>query len=469
MHGLDRRKGVAALVPAAAAAALIALTLVQPGQATPRATSATCTQHGTVTFGVAGGAIPALDPNTIASAAQWTIQPLLYNGLTKYAHDGSVLPDLALRWKHSADLKTWWFFLRHGVKYADGRPFTAKDVVANVTRVLDPATASQARGNIKDVQSVRAIGDYEVRFKTGSAELDLPGSGLPHEDERRREHREQGSEARGQRHRAVPGRELHPRPDALARPEPELLGPEAVLQQDQLRAPARPDVNGHGLHRRQARPCVPGSDVGGRQDQERQERVDPQADDDLERAGVGGRHHLAAVRQRGSPVRPSRMRSTARPWSRWRSRARRPPRSRTTWSTRPTRRSTRSSPPTRSTSTRRSSSSRRQAFSPGRRSVPDRRHARVDDDGRDPAAGPEEDRPRPHDRPEGREHVSRRVLPAGQVLSRRDRRELPLAPAEPGPHARLPHLGQVRVQLEQRAPTTACCRRRSAAPPVRRS
>src|SRR6476646_4397621 len=87
MHGLDRRKGVAALVPAAAAAALIALTLVQPGHATPRVTSATtCTQHGTVTFGVAGGAIPALDPNTIASAAQWTIQPLLYNGLTKYAH-----------------------------------------------------------------------------------------------------------------------------------------------------------------------------------------------------------------------------------------------------------------------------------------------------------------------------------------------------------------------------------------------
>ena len=175
MHGLDRRKGVAALVPAAAAAALIALILVQTGHATPRGTSATtCTQHGTVTFGVAGGAIPALDPNTIASAAQWTIQPLLYNGLTKYAHDGSVLPDLAVSWKHSADLKTWWFFLRHGVKYANGRPFTAKDVVANVTRVLNPATASQARGNIKDVQSVRAIGDYEVRFKTGSPSSILP-------------------------------------------------------------------------------------------------------------------------------------------------------------------------------------------------------------------------------------------------------------------------------------------------------
>jgi peptide/nickel transport system substrate-binding protein len=175
MHGLDRRNGVVAVFTAATAVALVALALVQSGNATPRAAAAsTCTQHGTVTFGVGGADIPALDPNTIASAAQWTIQPLLYNGLTKYAHDGSVLPDLATSWKHSADLKTWWFFLRHGVKYANGRPFTAKDVVANVLRVLNPATASQARGNIKDVRSVRAIGDYEVRFKTGSPSSIFP-------------------------------------------------------------------------------------------------------------------------------------------------------------------------------------------------------------------------------------------------------------------------------------------------------
>jgi peptide/nickel transport system substrate-binding protein len=174
MHGLDRRKSLAALA-LAAAAALATLALGSSGQAAPRAASATtCTQHGTITFGVGGGAIPALDPNTIASAAQWTIQPLLYNGLTKYAHDGSVLPDLAVSWKHSDDLKTWWFFLRHGVKYANGRPFTAKDVVANVLRVLNPATASQARGNIKDVRSVDAIGKYEVRFKTGSPSSILP-------------------------------------------------------------------------------------------------------------------------------------------------------------------------------------------------------------------------------------------------------------------------------------------------------
>jgi len=175
MHGLKRRHGVAVLALVAAFAA-VALGSVQSSRATAKVTGATsaCKQHGTITMGVAGGVIPALDPNTIASAAQWTIQPLLYNGLTKYAHDGSVLPDLATKWKHSADLKTWWFFLRHNVRYANGRPFTAKDVVANVLRVLNPATASQARGNIKDVRSVDAIGKYEVRFKTGSPSSIFP-------------------------------------------------------------------------------------------------------------------------------------------------------------------------------------------------------------------------------------------------------------------------------------------------------
>jgi peptide/nickel transport system substrate-binding protein len=175
MQGLKKRHATAALAFVAAITAA-ALASVQASQATSKAAGATstCTPKGTLTVGVAGGDIPALDPNTIATAAQWTIQPLLYNGLTKYAHDGSVLPDLATSWKHSADLKTWYFYLRHNVKYANGRPFTAKDVVANVLRVLNPATASQARGNIKDVRSVDALGNYEVRFKTGSPSSIFP-------------------------------------------------------------------------------------------------------------------------------------------------------------------------------------------------------------------------------------------------------------------------------------------------------
>jgi peptide/nickel transport system substrate-binding protein len=84
------------------------------------------------------------------------------------------VPDLATRWKHSADLKTWWFFLRHDARYQDGRPFTADDAVANILRVLDPKVPSQARGNIKDFRSVRAINKYEIRIKLGSPSSIVP-------------------------------------------------------------------------------------------------------------------------------------------------------------------------------------------------------------------------------------------------------------------------------------------------------
>jgi len=136
--------------------------------------AATCKPYGTLSYGIAGAGITALDPNTIAAAAQWPLNSLVYEGLTTYDQDGNAVPDLATRWKHSADDKTWWFFLRRDVHYQDGRPFTSADVVQNILRVLDPKVPSQARGNIKDIQSVRAINKYEVRFRLGSPSSILP-------------------------------------------------------------------------------------------------------------------------------------------------------------------------------------------------------------------------------------------------------------------------------------------------------
>ena len=41
---------------------------------------------------------------------------------------GSIVPDLALGWAWSEDAKELTFKLRQGVKWHDGKPFTAKDV-----------------------------------------------------------------------------------------------------------------------------------------------------------------------------------------------------------------------------------------------------------------------------------------------------------------------------------------------------
>jgi peptide/nickel transport system substrate-binding protein len=174
MHGFMRRWRWIATLATAGVAVLGAVAVGPAGLGTAGAGAATCKSYGTLSYGIAGGGITALDPNTIANAAQWPLNSLVYEGLTTYDKNGNAVPDLATRWKHSADNKTWWFFLRHDVRYQDGRPFTADDAVKNILRVLDPAVPSQARANIKDFQSVRAIGKYEVRIRLGSASSIVP-------------------------------------------------------------------------------------------------------------------------------------------------------------------------------------------------------------------------------------------------------------------------------------------------------
>lgn len=173
MHGFKRHwRPLAVAVAAALAVCLVA---AAAGPASVRTAQSTkCKPYGTLSYGIAGGGISALDPNTIANAAQWPLNSLVYEGLTTYDKNGNSVPDLAAKWKHSSDLKTWWFYLRHDAHYQDGRAFTSADAVANILRVLDPKIPSQARANIKDFRSVRAINKYEIRIRLGSPSSIVP-------------------------------------------------------------------------------------------------------------------------------------------------------------------------------------------------------------------------------------------------------------------------------------------------------
>jgi len=176
-----KRKLLAATAALAVAAVAGGGAVVAPAQSAPAAyavSAATgCTSSkGTLKYGIAGAGISQLDPNTINFAGQAPIQTLLYNGLAKYDRNMNVVPDLATKWRASADLKTWWFTLRKGVKYSSGRTFTAEDVRANILRVLDPKVPSQQRANAKDIRSARVLNPYLIRFKLGSPSAILPNA-----------------------------------------------------------------------------------------------------------------------------------------------------------------------------------------------------------------------------------------------------------------------------------------------------
>jgi peptide/nickel transport system substrate-binding protein len=144
------------------------------GRTTPAGAISCKATKGTITYGISGAGITALDPNTISFAGQEPLQTLLYDGLTAYDKHMHVVSDLATSWSSSKNLMAWTFQLRHGVHYANGRLFTAADARSNIMRVLDPTVASQAQGQISDIKSVRTVGKYRL-----AVQLSHPNALLP--------------------------------------------------------------------------------------------------------------------------------------------------------------------------------------------------------------------------------------------------------------------------------------------------
>lgn len=117
-----KKLGVVAM---AAAAALI---LTGCGQNSP----AKSTSDSTLTVGINTPPV-SLDPaKTQAGPGSWFTQPV-YAALLNTSSDGKVIAGLADKWGYvGTDNKTFELTLRKDLKFADGTPLTAKDVVASV-------------------------------------------------------------------------------------------------------------------------------------------------------------------------------------------------------------------------------------------------------------------------------------------------------------------------------------------------
>ena len=82
----------------------------------------------------------SMDPALSTDVPTGRAVTYIFDGLTRFTPDAKVVPGLAKSWAVSADGITYTFHLRSGVKFHDGRPFSARNVVATFQRVLDPKT-----------------------------------------------------------------------------------------------------------------------------------------------------------------------------------------------------------------------------------------------------------------------------------------------------------------------------------------
>src|SRR6201997_5786501 len=78
----------------------------------------------------------------------------------------SIVPDLATGWSWSEDGTELTFPLRHGVKWHDGKSFTAKDVQCTWDLLLEKSSdnlrVNPRKSNYRNLARVTSNGDYEV-------------------------------------------------------------------------------------------------------------------------------------------------------------------------------------------------------------------------------------------------------------------------------------------------------------------
>jgi len=109
----------------------------------------------------------AVDPLTVTDAGALSLLNQTGEFLADDDAEGHLQPALALSWQANAKADVWTFKLRPNVKFHDGQPFGAKDVVATFDRLADPATGSAALSVLKGVLSkggTKAIDDHTVEF-----------------------------------------------------------------------------------------------------------------------------------------------------------------------------------------------------------------------------------------------------------------------------------------------------------------
>jgi len=103
--------------------------------------------------------ILTFDPHAQNHQTTLAYQQMVYESLVRYNEKYEVEPSLATKWTNVSPTQIR-FELRKGVKFHDGAPFTADDVVFSLTRAMTPP--SNMTAYVQSVQEVKKVDDHTV-------------------------------------------------------------------------------------------------------------------------------------------------------------------------------------------------------------------------------------------------------------------------------------------------------------------
>ena len=109
------------------------------------------------------GDIGGLIPTLTSDQSSYEVGGLIYDGLVKTDKDLNLAPAMAQSWTYSRDCLDLTFTLRRDIKWHDGYPFTAADVIFTYEAMINPKTPAPFKEGFLLVKSVDAPDPYTVR------------------------------------------------------------------------------------------------------------------------------------------------------------------------------------------------------------------------------------------------------------------------------------------------------------------
>jgi peptide/nickel transport system substrate-binding protein len=114
-------------------------------------------------FTSANGGAVTMDPHSSGHLADRAATMQVYEQLLDIDSNLAIVPQLAVAWK-PINPNTWEFELRQGVRFHDGTPFTAEDVVFSIERAR--AGTSELQTPVANIAAIQALDDRTLHITT---------------------------------------------------------------------------------------------------------------------------------------------------------------------------------------------------------------------------------------------------------------------------------------------------------------
>ncbi len=109
-----------------------------------------------------------LDPHMQANHDSFAVYRNIFDNLIARDDDGRIVPEIATAWRQISDTEIE-FDIRQGVRFHDGSPLTAADVVFSVRRIINPELRSPQLPNFNRIVAADQTGPGTVRLRTAFA------------------------------------------------------------------------------------------------------------------------------------------------------------------------------------------------------------------------------------------------------------------------------------------------------------